>query len=289
MIQNNKNIENEKNPYKESNSVSMDLESLQKQYSNLLIKYKQSIADYMNYLKEEENFFYTKKQPFVSTKGQAFYGSGSAGQSTSQSLQECEASCANTPGCSGATFVSNENGNNTCALRSGDSQIIAASNNSYSIIPKAKKLLINIDNINQELISINEQILNKINSNKSLYDKNYFDLKEKSSELIANYNNLTNEREKILKTLNDYETLNNTQEEYDKKVTSNYYTFFLLFLLFIAILFLLYKIFSSNSSLSSIQYGGKINVNSNSYYIVFIAILLFYIVMRLNRLQNRKI
>ena len=42
----------------ESNSITMNLENLRKQYSNILIQYKQSVTDYINYLKVHNFIFF---------------------------------------------------------------------------------------------------------------------------------------------------------------------------------------------------------------------------------------
>jgi NADH:ubiquinone oxidoreductase subunit 3 (subunit A) len=275
MIQNNDDL------LKQNNSISIDLETLQKQYSNLLIKYRQAVMDYMNHLNETTKGVNSN---LVSTKGQAYYGTGSAGQSNAKTLQECEASCSKTPGCTGATFVSNGN-NNTCALRTGDSQIFVSSNNSYSIVPRTKQILMNIDSINQQLITTNQQILNKISSSEPLYDKQYLNIKERSKELVNNYNDLLQERRKIMDILNDYETLDNKQEENEIKITQNYYSFLLFFLLFLVILYLLFKIFISGISSQNIQYGGELG--NKTYNIIFIIIIITIIIIKSNYLTKK--
>ena len=146
MNQNNKNQDN-------SNSFSMDLESLRQKYSNLLIQYKAAVADYVNYLNRlttSANSNYDSSAPnykinneqYTSLQGMAFNGSGTAGQSDATTLQDCEASCANLSNCTGATFVSER-----CLVRTGDSPIVPAGNDSYAIIPKSKQLLLNMEDI----------------------------------------------------------------------------------------------------------------------------------------------
>ena len=327
-------------------SITLDLENLQQKYSNLLIKYKQSVTDYINYLNIEVNqpceqysadskninqkcydYIWKKagckttgvvnastswaqsqtlneliydsflwatmtdathregcygtskdyststqpdykinKVPFTTIPNMAYTGTGSAGESNATTLQECKADCERSLSCVGATFVSGK-----CSLRTGDSIITPASNDSYAIVSKGKQLLMNMNDINSQLMSINKEITNKIKNGEPLY--NEFESKNniKSQELIKNYSELEIERENIRKLMEEYETLDSKETENQIKISKNYYTYILLFILTIAAVFLLVKITLSSSS-STVQYGGKLN--SNSYYIILCIIMM---------------
>jgi len=203
------------------------------------------------------------KQELVSIQGKAFTGTGSAGQSSATTLQDCMASCTNSNKCTGATFVSNK-----CEIRTGDSQIVSSSQKSYAIIPKEKQLLLNIEDINQQLLDVNKQLVTKIEVSETAYDKTNDETKIKNQELIKSYESLLEERRNIEKMLNEYETLDNTENENQIKINKNYYLYNLLLIISIAVIFILYKMFSSNSSPDQVvQYGGDLGINA--YYIVF--------------------
>lgn len=336
------------NKNENSHTITMDLENLRQQYSNLLIQYKRAVSEYINYLNIQSqqpcdgytadskgidqkcyNYIWKKSgcgsgtiQPapsansswalgqtlngliydswswatltdtthregcygsstnyntssapnyninneeLVSIQGQAFNGTGSAGQSTATTLQDCIASCASLNTCTGATFISNK-----CELRTGDSPIVPSSQKSYAIISKGKKLLLDMENINQQLLDVNKQLVNKIKKAEPVYDKMNSDTTSKNIELIQNYEKLLEERRNIVKILNEYETLDNTQNENEIKINQNYYSYILLLILTIAVIFLLYKMFSTKTfpvQVSSVQYGGKLGLNA--YYMVF--------------------
>jgi len=204
-------------------------------------------------------------QPIVDIKGFAFTGTGSIGQSSARTLQDCKAQCSSNSNCSGATFVSNQ-----CQLRTGEGPIVPSSNDSYAIIPKGKQLLLNMETINQQLISTNNQIKSKI----TVSQPTYYDIKgkvdEKSNELQNNYKGLIAERENIRKLLDEYETLNRTDDENQIKISQNYYTYILLFILVAAIIFLIVKLNLPSSS-STIQYGGELGINT--YFIIYAIIV----------------
>jgi hypothetical protein len=272
------------NENQSSSSITMDLESLRQKYSNLLIQYEGAIADYINYLNVVNNPNYNSanynqssapnykinNQELVSIQGQAFNGTGSAGQSSATTLQDCIASCAKSDTCTGATFISNK-----CEIRTGDSPIVPSSENSYAIIPKGKQLLLNMENINQQLLDVNKQLVQKIQISEPVYDQLTSQTTSRNQELLQNYEKLIQERENIMKIINEYETLDNTENENQIKITQNYYSYILLFILAIATIVLLYKMFSPNTT-QSVQYGGELG--SNAYYMVF-GLIIFIIIL----------
>ena len=118
-----------------SNNSTIDLEILRQKYSNLLIQYKSAVADYVNYLQSNSNI---NKQQLVTIKGQAFNGTGSAGQSSATTLRNCVASCSNSKKCTGATFNPVKR---HCWTRTGDANITAGIDTDYALIPAQKAAL----------------------------------------------------------------------------------------------------------------------------------------------------
>ena len=229
-----------------------------------------------NYSQLSQPIFGINNEPLVSIVGQAFNGTGSAGSSQATNLQDCIASCSNTPNCTGATFVSNQ-----CLLKTGDSPIIPSSQNSFAIIPESEKLLLIMENINQQLISVNQEITNKMGSANPLYDSQVTARAQEQQKLIQNYEELIEEREKILRLMKEYETLDNTASNDEIKIDSNYYTYILLLILAIVVIFLLYKLSlfgsktSTSTSTSTSQYGGDSGLN---FYFIGICIVVFAII-----------
>lgn len=250
------------------NSVTMDLENLRQQYSNLLIQYQSAVSDYINYINTLST---NSKQELVPIQGQAFNGTGSAGQSSATTLQDCMASCSNSSTCTGATFISNK-----CEIRIGDSPVIPSSQNSYAIIPKSKQLLLNMENINQQLLNVNKKLSEKIKVSEPLYYEENNQNILKNQELVKNYEKLIEERGKIESILKEYETLDNTENQNQIKITKNYYTYVLLFILAIVLVFLSSKVFPKNTP-QQIQYGGKLG--TNAYYIIF-GLIIFVVILK---------
>ena len=211
--------------------------------------------------------------------GSSYWGTSSVGENVSQTLQQCEASCANTAGCTGATFNPPHDGQVNCFLRGGDSNLSLGSDNDYAIIPTSQKLLLIIQNINQQLTDVNSQIQEKTNSSQPLYNEQSEQRGLQTTELIGQFIQLNQEREKINQMLDEYQTLDQAQTQGDIMINQNYYSFLLLLGLAIVILIILYKFgFSSTTENTPplLQSGGELGINA--YYIVFgiIIVAFFY-------------
>lgn len=264
--------------YKESESVILNLEILSAKYDTLLIQYKHAVADYMNFLNNSPD-----SNKLMNIQGQAFWGTGQAGSQAAypniSSVNNCSALCLKTPNCTGATYNPTSNGKPMCWLRTGDGNPVPSSKTDYAIVPQAKQLLLNIQNINTQLTQVNNEILNKIQNSNKLYSSQYNERSLKASLLLENYNKLNKERIKMENMVNKYQELDQAQTEGNIKINSNYYSFLLLFALVIVIAIILTKftVFSGSSGSSGssnyFQSGGELG-EINVYYIIFAIILL---------------
>jgi NADH:ubiquinone oxidoreductase subunit 3 (subunit A) len=244
-------------------SITMDLENLQKRYSNTLIKYRQASTDYINYLNSQTRRP-NVKPPLVTVNNSSYLGRGSAGPIIRTSdANQCRVKCASNSKCTGATFVSG-----TCNLRTGDSAVVPTKN-SIAIISRGKQLLMNMDTLNRELMSINNQIRQKISVGTPVY-KDFNNANNITSrELSKQYSELNKERTNIKNLLDKIES---GQDENLIRLNHNYYTYFLLFIVAGFLLFLLIK-------LSYSQSGGNI------YYIIFILIVVIIIINYANKIR----
>jgi hypothetical protein len=268
------------NKYKESESISINLETLREEYKNLLIQYKQAVLNYINYLREE-SMSPSHSRSVTAVNGQAFWGTSGLSQLSTSSIQECEAACSNNPKCSGATFNSKKN---ACWLRSGNSSAFPSSQDDTAILPKGKYLLTIIEGINKKLISVNDKILVIVNNNHGLYDVQDENRDINTNILIQNYSSLEAERAKIERMLKEYKDIDTTQKDTELVLTKNYYTYILLFALVILVCILLLKFtvqanfqFTMPSiNLPEFEFVGELG--KNAYYIVFSIIVISIIV-----------
>jgi hypothetical protein len=282
--------------YKGPKSVVLDLESLNAEYRNKLIEYRQAIANYVNYLQQDVNAATNtdtnknpncdmwaqggwcplapqymlsncakscnapKKKEMVTIKNATFWGTGPIAQNNSATLQECSASCASTNGCTGATFNATDSAKPMCWLRSGDTEVTGGKESDYAIVPKVSQLLLIIQKINLRLSDINQQIQTLTKNSKETYDSQTPERKTNMAELARQYIQLNEEREKIDNTINDYQTLDQQQIQGDLTANKNYYSFVLLLILAVVVIFALFIVgfsFTSESNSSVLSGGAK--------------------------------
>lgn len=262
-----------------NNPVTLDLEKLQQEYNIQLTLYKAAIADYMAQINKTRSL--DGKKEFIGISGTAYPGTGTAGNSTAKTVQDCIISCGSNAKCSGATFVPN-----VCSLRTGDSSIVAASDDSYSIISIEKLLLLYMETLNLRLISINEKIRNKIKVSEPIYNEVNSNKSVNSQELKDTYTKLNEERKNIKELLHEYDTLENTEKEEQLVINRNYYSYILLLLLVVFFVYFLIKITVSSISTTYsyrpiFQYGGTLNYSAYFYVILLVvAIVIVNMFMR---------
>ena len=261
-------------------SIVLDLENLSAQYSNLLIEYEQAVANYSALIQQKIS---GTAQPLMTIQNNAFWGTGSISSNVIPSAPQCKALCSTTNGCSGATYNPT---NKICSLRNGEGSLVP-DNNSYAFISEETYLLLNIKSINNQLIEINQQILNKTQEGEPDLNGEYAERLVKGQELLQNYIMLNRERERINEIVQSYETLDYQETEGNIKINQNYYSFMLLIILSIALVVILYMFSgsssaaSANSTLSNAsqpngQSGGLLG--TSAYLVVFGIILIVLVV-----------
>jgi hypothetical protein len=263
--------------YEKDKSVVLALETLNMEYKNLLNSYKQAVATYVSYLKEQ------KKDPdYWVTQGQSYWGTDSIKVTNSPTLQECSASCSSTSGCSGATFNKDDYERPMCWLRSGEGNLVPSAENDYAIIPKGEKLLKIIEYINLELTSVNEKIQQIINSSNDIYNNQVEERQMKSLELSEQYEILMSDRDKIMRIIDEYKTLDETQNNQNIMTTQNYYWYILLLFCLIIFVYILYRISLPQNSETNININNY-KLNINPFYVIFGIIIIIIIIYFYNK------
>ena len=212
---------------------------------------------------------YNINKPIMSSiNGAAFWGTSGLSENDSLTLEECKASCASTPGCTGATYNLTD-GESKCMLRKGDANIVAGYKNDVAIVAKGQDLLKIVEKINDKLTQTNETIQKVSKSAEQDFNSQSEQHSSSNTDLINQYKILVGERFKIKKMLHEYQTLDEKQIDGNMHISQNYYSFILLMILVILVIFLLYKFStpSAQSTTTYVQNGGQLG--TNAYYIVF--------------------
>ena len=251
-----------------TDSIVMDLENLNSQYSNLLIEYEQAVANYAALIQQQDTSGSTSYLMNITNK--AFWGSGSLSSSTASSTTQCSALCLNASGCSGATYNMNTQ---VCSLRSGEGSLVTADSSSVALIPEATYLLLNMQSINNQLITINQQILDSTNAGQPEFNTQYSERQVKAGELVQNYMKLNEERERINQMIQSFEDLNQEEIDGSINISQNYTSFVLLLILALVFIYVTYILSvqpSSNSMTTNttmFQQGGKLGIST--FFIIF--------------------
>jgi hypothetical protein len=225
---------NTTSPTFNKDSVILNLELFNKQYDTALLEYRNAVTNYINFLKLDVS---SNGTPNIYTAQGYIYTGTILSQTTSSTLQNCKASCANTVGCSGATY---KNSDNKCILNSGVIQLTSGTANDYAIIKQGKDLLLVVQQKNDLLININKRIDDEMkNSGKPLYNQLKQTQDTQAEDLSNQFNTLTGEKKNIDKLLKQYETLDQKQENTNISVDSNYSMYFSLIIIALIIIFAL--------------------------------------------------
>ena len=231
---------------------SSQIQTLSNKFNSLLTEYQNTYKEFMNAINSNDTSLTT-------VENSAYYGTSTINTSAVSSINDCTTSCSSNKSCSGATFTTNSNNSNNCALSSGTGKIINSAN-STAIVQKGIYYSYQLQNLNQQLMDINKEINSSVNKSQSSYENNLGDINQRGQILQTNYVVLTGERENIEKMIREFETLNSAQENGDITVTMNYYNYIVLLFVVILLILLLLRFSVSNE-----QVGGGRSIVSNIF------------------------
>ena len=194
---------------------------------------------------------------YTSNPKSTFLGTGTISQNQASNINACIASCSAISNCSGATYNSQQQ---LCTLNSGEGNVIRSTNASnYSIVPENLKYLSLIKNLNQELISVNNQIKQYINQGTPIFNSDTQQLQGKSANLNDRNNVLLKDRAKIEQLMKEFELLNVEQNNSDIFTSASYTIFIFLFIIAVIVIIILCIISitspSTSTSNNSYNYG----------------------------------
>jgi hypothetical protein len=133
----------------------LNLESLELQFKNTLVQYEKAYLNYINMLNS------TTVQQYNIIPSMTYWGTSSLSQSATASVEDCEAICSSTSKCSGATYNSDKG---MCFLRTGVGTLNTSSSNNTAIITQLQNSIQEVSALNQELIRLNTEIKQSIDS-----------------------------------------------------------------------------------------------------------------------------
>jgi len=184
---------------------SLQIEQLQQEYNNTLIKYKQAYLDYISAIENSSGHKY-KQSP-----GKIFYNyTKSINTQNVNSINECEALCSADAKCAGGTMVSGRG----CYISGGPNQYSDYNyGTDYTAFekPSLSQYKANLDLLDSQLVNLNSQIQQAIGKNPT--DKTNQHLVNLTQSVLSyQHYNLLNERKQIS---DEEKAYNNIKNEYN--------------------------------------------------------------------------
>ena len=273
------------------------LETLSNKFNSLLNDYKNTYNEYLGVLYRKDTSF-TKVQDF------SFIGQSNLSTLEKSNITACEFACSDNKLCSGATFNSNLR---NCVLSSGQGSM-APLNNSIAIVKKALYYSNRLKELNEELTSVNQQMLDlskeedykkreiedykkSLEKNKEIdkmtdllkqdYDK-YTKLSEQNKKkdeiMVNNKDVLMSDRDEIERMRRQYQTLNAAYEDGNIMVNANYLNYIVLLFVVVFLVFLLMKY-----AFTGPQYGGGNKLFRNvPNLLIPITFVIFFVIILVN-------
>ena len=187
------------------NSYLIQLEALEGQYRTKLTEYESAYTTYISALQDQTTN--PQSNSYVVLPGQTYSGTGSISNTPNSSISMCEAACSANTSCTGASFNSI---NMICKLRSGNSVLTPGATSDNAIITSIRAKIINLETLNNQLITINGQITDLYNQMNSQVTVQTGTLSTNGDNLSTQYSLLMDEKIKIKNLLDEYNNIDNS-------------------------------------------------------------------------------
>ena len=178
------------------------IETLQKEYDVILQQYQEAVKNYINNIQNSEN-------SFVSLSGRAWWGKGGLSEGPVETKEECESMCANNDKCTGATFNPVKR---YCWARKGEATLSVGETEDQALIPKQKAALISMKTLNEQLLSINEEIANEFKNISPNIQQQTEEKNDKQEQLNKSYQHLLEQKIEMEKQLREYYSVEQDNE-----------------------------------------------------------------------------
>jgi hypothetical protein len=181
------------------------VKTLQKEYEVILQQYQEAGKNYISYLQNSDSSNYTALQ------GRTWWGIEGINESSAETQAECENMCASDEKCSGATFNPVKK---YCWTRTGDGSLSAGLDDDYALIPQQKSALIVMKGLNDQLLSINEQITNELKKSNPYIQQQSQEKNIQQQKLGESYQQLLEQKMEMEKQLQQYYSI---EQDYDNQ------------------------------------------------------------------------
>lgn len=271
------NIDNNQNQNENNTrSVILNLENISTEYNNVLTQYNQARSNYINYLNTMSETQNASADPQYIILKNTFYGQNTLVNPTqTNNIANCKNQCSANSSCTGANFV---NGSSCLLMKDVNGQL-SPKQESSAIVPPEIYYLTTLKQLNQQLMNLNTQLTQQINTGQPIYENQVQERQKQSEVLDKNYKSLVAERDKIEVQINEIDNINEAQTNSTLIVNKNYAIYKYLIFAFLVIVLIFLSLPLSVSNQITGQVGGKIIDNEYKHLIcgfIILILVIFY-------------
>lgn len=199
-----------KNETKLGNSI-LNLETLELKFKNKVIEYQNAYNSYISNLNNTN----IESNKMIIVPNTLYYAPPRISSSNANSAEACLALCSANPSCKSAIYNTKTS---ECGLQGGENGILSndSSGTITSIMTNASSNLHKLKSMNEELISMNNQINNQIQKQYSSVNQHYQENAETNQNMIQTFQTLQAERETIRKMMVELESIK--EENNDQRI-----------------------------------------------------------------------
>lgn len=190
------------------NEALIKLQALQKEYDVVLQQYEEAVKNYITTLQSTSNSTNTS---FTALKGRTWWGTQGVAEGIADSQDQCEAMCAKSSVCTGATFNPVKR---YCWARGGDGRLTPGQDDDYALVPQQRAALTNMKGLNDKLISLNNEIMTIVQDQQPQVEAQKQEQNNKYVKLSDSYQHLLEQKVAMEKQLQEY---NSIEEDYENQ------------------------------------------------------------------------
>jgi hypothetical protein len=181
------------------NSV-LNISTLEKEYDMYLKQYQEAYKNYINILNTS-----SLGKELIELPGKTWWGTYGIKEGTVNSKEECISMCASNSSCTGATFNSVKR---YCWTRGGDGIVTPGMFTDSALIPKIKEVLLTLSDLNNKLLSINEELRAEAENVNPRFEEDKVNNEIQKKIFDQYYNELYYDKTQMEKMMDEYNSIN---------------------------------------------------------------------------------
>ena len=274
-----------------TNEALIKLQALQKEYDVVLQQYEEAVKNYIASLQMETSSSDTTS--FTALKGRTWWGTQGVAEGIADSQDQCEAMCAKSSVCTGATFNPVKR---YCWARGGDGRLTPGQDDDYALIPQQRAAMTNMKGLNDKLISLNNEIMTIVQDQQPQVEAQKQEQNNQYVKLSESYQHLLEQKVAMEKQLQEYNSIEQDYENQNLYATQQNMAYSNWTIIAIAVVIITIKKMYGSSSVSVnmifwvvmlvLLFRLSFNLGQPSGFLVWFILLMVIILMRTGYLPS---